>query len=166
MPSIFSISGSNRSASVSERRANVSVSVRTHGEYEISDDPARLDLDAIERLLRGTYWASRRTRAVMEKSIARSLCLGAYWRGAQVSFGRIVTDGATIAWVCDIVIDKEHRGASLGTALVEAIVSHPEIADVRQILATRDAHALYEKFGYQRHGEIILARNFRLLPQS
>ena len=91
---------------------------------------------------------------------------GAYWRGAQVGFGRIVTDGVTIAWICDVVIDEAHRGAGLGKALVEAIVTHPEIAGLRQILATRDAHALYEQFGYERHGDIFLARNFRLPPAS
>jgi GNAT superfamily N-acetyltransferase len=137
---------------------------RTHGAYEISDDPARLDLDAVERLLRGTYWALNRSRAAIEQSLKRSLSLGAYCRGAQVGFGRVVTDGVSIAWICDVVIDEAHRGAGLGKALVEALVNHPEIADVRQILATRDAHALYEQFGYERHGPIFLARNFRL-PQ-
>ena len=136
----------------------------THCEYEISDDPARFDLDVIERLLRVTYWAWERPRAAMEKSIARSLCLGAYWRGAQVGFGRAVTDGATIAWICDVVIEEAHRGTGLGKVLVEAVVNHPEIADLRQILATRDAHTLYERFGYERFGEIFLARKFRLRP--
>lgn len=138
---------------------------RQHGEYEISDDPARLDLDVIERLLRGTYWAWERSRAAIEKSIARSICLGAYWRGVQVGFGRAVTDGATFAWVCDVVVEEAHRGAGLGKALVEAVVRHPEIVDLRQVLATRDAHSLYERLGYARFGEIFLARNFRLRPE-
>jgi GNAT superfamily N-acetyltransferase len=144
----------------------VSAFTRQHGEYEITDDPARLDLDAVERLLRDTYWAWERPRAVMDQSIARSICLGAYWRGAQVGFGRIVTDGLTIAWICDVVIDEAHRGTGLGKALIEAIVSHPEIVDIRQLLATRDAHALYEKFGFERYGEVFLARNFRLRPEA
>jgi len=144
----------------------VSAVLHTHGEYEISDDPARLHLATVERLLRGTYWASDRSRAAIEKSLARSISFGVYWRGVQVGFGRIVTDGETIAWICDVVIDEAHRGAGLGKALVEAIVTHPEIAGVRQILATRDAHALYEQFGYERHGDIFLARNFRLPSQK
>jgi GNAT superfamily N-acetyltransferase len=139
---------------------------RIHGEYEISDEPARLDLDAVERLLHSTYWAWERPRAVIEKSIARSVCLGAYWHGAQVGFGRIVTDGATFAWICDVVVDEAHRGTGLGKALAEAVITHPEIVDVRQVLATRDAHSLYERFGYERFGEIFLARNFRLRPES
>jgi GNAT superfamily N-acetyltransferase len=110
----------------------VSVFTRQHGEYEISDDPIRLDLDTIERLLHDTYWAWERPRATIEKSIAHSICLGAYWRGAQVGFGRIVTDFATFAWICDVVIDDAHRGAGLGKSLVEAVVLHPKVADLRQ----------------------------------
>lgn len=140
----------------------MSAFTRTHGEYEISDDPARLDLDAVERLLRGTYWAAERSRADVEKSLVRSISLGAYWRGAQVGFARIVTDGVTIAWICDVVLDEAHRGTGLGRALVEATVTHPEIVNLRQILATRDAHGLYEKFGFVRRGDIFLSRNFSL----
>jgi GNAT superfamily N-acetyltransferase len=142
----------------------VSVFTRSYGEYEISDDPTRLDLDAVERLLHGTYWAWERPRAVIEKSIANSICLGAYRRGTQVGFGRIVTDGATFAWICDIIVDKGHRGSGLGKALVESVVLHPEIADLRQILATKDAHSLYEKFGYERRDGVFLTRNFLLRP--
>ena len=140
----------------------MSAFTRTHGPYEISDDPARLDLDAVERLLHGTYWAAERPRAIIEQSIARSIAFGAYWRGALVGFARIVTDGLTIAWICDVVIDEAHRGTGLGKALVDAVVTHPEIANVRQILATRDAHALYEKFGFERSGDVFRARNFGL----
>jgi GNAT superfamily N-acetyltransferase len=139
---------------------------RTHVEYEISDDPARLDLDAVERLLRGTYWAATRPREVIAQSIERSLSLGAYHRGTLVGFGRVVTDGLTIAWICDVVIDEAHRGTGLGKALVDAIVTHPEIANVRQLLATRDAHTLYEKFGFSRYGTVFLAKNFTLPPEA
>ncbi len=144
----------------------MSTFLRTHGEYEISDDKTRLDIDIIERLLHETYWAWQRPREAIEKSIANSLCLGAYHRGALVGFGRAVTDGATFAWICDIVLDKAHRGTGLGKALAEAVVDHPEIADLRQVLATRDAHTLYEKFGYQRFGETFLARKFQLRPET
>ena len=140
----------------------MSAFLRTYGEYEISDDRGRLDLDAVERLLRGTYWAVNRPREVIEQSIARSLVLGAYYQGAQVGFARAVTDGCTFAWICDVVIDEAHRGTGLGKALVELLITHPEIANTRQILATRDAHTLYERFGFERSGDIFLARNFGL----
>jgi GNAT superfamily N-acetyltransferase len=144
----------------------VSGFTRSHGEYEISDDPARLDLDAVERLLHATYWAWERPHAAIEKSVANSICLGAYWRGAQVGFGRIVTDGATFAWICDIVVDEAHRGSGLGKVLVESVVLHPEIANLRQVLATKDAHSLYERFGYERRDGVFLTRNFRLRPEG
>ena len=142
----------------------MSVFTRNHGEYEISDDPARLDLDAVERLLHGTYWAWDRPRATIEKSIANSICLGAYRRGTQVGFGRIVTDGATFAWICDIIVDEGHRGSGLGKVLVESVILHPKVADLRQVLATKDAHSLYEKFGYERRDGVFLTRNFLLRP--
>ena len=134
------------------------------GEYEISTDPSRLDLDAIIRMLRTTYWAAHRPSEVIEKSIRHSLCFGLYWRGAQVGFGRVVTDWATFAWICDVIIDEAHRGGGLGKRFVEAIVMHPDIAGMRQLLATRDAHTLYEKFGFERIGEFFLGRKFVLVP--
>jgi GNAT superfamily N-acetyltransferase len=137
-----------------------------HGEYEISTDPARLDLEAVIRLLRTTYWAAQRPRDVIEKSIRHSLCFGIYWRGTQVGFGRVVTDWTTFAWICDVVIDEAHRGGGLGKRFVEEIVTHPDIAGVRQLLATRDAHTLYERFGFERIGEFFLGRQFVLVPGS
>jgi N-acetylglutamate synthase-like GNAT family acetyltransferase len=137
-----------------------------HGEYEISTDPARLDLEAVIRLLRTTYWAAQRPREVIEKSIRHSLCFGIYWRGTQVGFGRVVTDWTTFAWICDVVIDEAHRGGGLGKRFVEEIVTHPDIAGVRQLLATRDAHTLYERFGFERIGEFFLGRQFVLVPGS
>jgi GNAT superfamily N-acetyltransferase len=134
------------------------------GEYEISTDPERLDLVAVVRLLRTTYWAAQRPRDVIEKSIRHSLCFGIYWRGVQVGFGRVVTDWATFAWICDVVIDEAHRGGGLGKRFVEHIVTHKEITGVRQLLATRDAHTLYERFGFERIGEFFLGRKFVLVP--
>ena len=133
-------------------------------EYEISTDPERLDLEAIVRLLRTTYWAAQRPREVIEKSIRHSLCFGLYWRGTQVGFGRVVTDWATFAWICDVIIDAAHRGGGLGKRFVEEIVTHSEIAGIRQLLATKDAHTLYEKFGFERIGEFFLGRQFVLVP--
>ena len=133
-------------------------------EYEISTDPERLDLEAIVRLLRTTYWAAQRPREVIEKSVRHSLCFGLYWRGTQVGFGRVVTDWATFAWICDVIIDAAHRGGGLGKRFVEEIVTHSEIAGIRQLLATKDAHTLYEKFGFERIGEFFLGRAFVLVP--
>ena len=100
-----------------------------HGEFELSTDKARLDLDRVEAFLRASYWASERPREVIESSIAGSLCLGAYRKsdGLQVGFCRLVTDYATFGWLCDVFVDAAVRGQKLGVAMVEALVTLPEV---------------------------------------
>jgi GNAT superfamily N-acetyltransferase len=119
--------------------------------YEISTDKSRLDLDRIAAFLADSYWASKRPRDVIEKSIAASLCFGAYRKadGAQVGFARVITDGATFGWVADVYVDPECRGAGIGKALMQAITETPELRGVRLLLVTRDAHRLYAQYGFE-----------------
>ena len=116
---------------------------------EISTDKARLDLDMIHQFLSEvSYWAMGRTRATVENAIQNSLCFGVYVGGRQAGFARVVTDGATFAWLCDLFILESHRGRGLGKQLVEQIVGHPELRDLRLfLLATADAHGLYAEHG-------------------
>ena len=121
-------------------------------DYEISDDPARLDLDAVHGYLAGeSYWAKGVPREVFERAVAGSLNLGAYDRdGRQAGYARVVTDRATFGWVCDLFVLSGHRGRGLGRALVRAIAEHPDLRGVRRLmLATEDAHGLYESQGYR-----------------
>jgi GNAT superfamily N-acetyltransferase len=114
-----------------------------HGDYELSTDKERLDLDRVESFLRASYWAPERPRETIERSIDGSLvCLGSYRRndGVQVGFCRVVSDGATFGWVCDVFVDEAHRGRKLGEAMVEMLVGLPQLRGVRLVLATRDAH--------------------------
>lgn len=122
----------------------------TRGEYVLSDDSARGDLDAICALLRSTYWADDRSRAVIEESLRHSVCLHLLHRGRQVGLIRGVTDHATFTWVCDVVVEPAHRGGGLGKWLVECFLAHPRLQTISQHLCTRDAHRLYEAFGFQR----------------
>lgn len=123
-----------------------------HGSYILSSSKSRLDLELIHRYLsNSTYWAQGRERATVDRSFEHSyLVMGAYEStGAQVGFARMVTDLATWAWLCDVFVLPEHRGTGLGTALVGAIVEHPDVVGIgRQFLATADAHGLYAKFGF------------------
>ena len=122
-----------------------------HGDYLITDDPARLDLDVIHGYLaRESYWAGNIPRETVERSLQNSLCLGVYAAGgAQVGLARIVTDYATYAWLCDVFVLAAHRGHGLGKALIQAVVSHPRLQNLRRFaLATRDAHGLYAQFGF------------------
>jgi len=120
--------------------------------YEISTDPAKLDRDFICAQLATAYWASDRPRALVEASLLQSLCFGAYEvaTGRQVGFGRVVTDRATFGWVCDVIVDPAHRGHALGKRIVFAIVTHPSLRTTNLMLGTRDAHGLYERYGFRR----------------
>lgn len=119
-------------------------------DIEISTDPARLDVDVIHRFLsEQSYWARGRTRAVTEQTIARSLCFGVYLGQQQVGYARVVSDFATFAWLADVFILDEFRGRGYGKVLVQTIVDHPDLRELRRIfLATKDAHGLYAQFGF------------------
>ena len=120
--------------------------------FFISTDSSLLDLDFICHGLKASYWAGDRPREVIEESIRNSLCFGVYEKESnrQVGFARVVTDQATFSWVCDVLIDERYRGRGLGKWLMSCVVSHPHVKDTSSLLGTRDAHGLYEKFGYRR----------------
>ena len=117
----------------------------------ISTDRADLDLDWLHSALsERAYWALGRSRQQVEAAVAGSLCFGAFIGAAQVGFARVVTDGATFGWICDVFVDEGHRGRGVGSALMAAIVGHPSIIGLRRLaLATRDAHELYRRFGFE-----------------
>ncbi|MBS0197969.1 MAG: GNAT family N-acetyltransferase [Planctomycetes bacterium] len=119
--------------------------------YDVSTDPARIDTRAVWEMLRASYWSARIRRDILEKAIANSICCGAYdsATGAQVGFARAVTDGATFAWLCDVIVREDHRGRGLSKRMVETLLAHPDTQSLRRwVLATRDAHGLYERYGF------------------
>ncbi|MFF5362278.1 GNAT family N-acetyltransferase [Streptomyces scabiei] len=123
------------------------------GGYEMSDDPARLDVARVHHWLStDAYWALGRPREKLERAIGGSLNLGVYEEGSgqQVAYARVVTDRATFAWLCDVYVDPSVRGKGLGTAMVAAVRDHLEPYGLRRILlATHDAHGVYAKLGFQ-----------------
>jgi GNAT superfamily N-acetyltransferase len=125
----------------------------TQGEYIISTDPARLDLQTIHGFLSTSYWATGRSIDTIRRSIASSLPFGVYHGvhndDRQIGFARVITDYATLAWIADVFILDEFRGRGLSKWLIEVIITHPDLQGFRRwILATKDAHGLYEKFGF------------------
>ena len=131
------------------------------GGFLVSDDPARLDLELIHSFLAGSYWSENIPLAVLEKAIRNSLCFGVYEGQRQVGFGRAVTDCATYAYLADVFVVESHRGRGLSKLLMRAVMSHPELQGLRRwALVTRDAHGLYQQFGFtplsgpERHMEI------------
>ena len=120
------------------------------GEYEISTDPDRIDLDLVHGWLAGSYWAAGIPRETVARSIAGSLCFGIYRGARQVGFGRVVSDRATFAWLGDVFVLEEERGRGLAGWLMECVLAHPDLQGLRRfLLATRDAHALYAKHGFK-----------------
>ena len=117
-------------------------------EFLISDDKTLIQPEIVFELLSKSYWAGERSLETIKKSIENSLCFGVYHAGKQVGFARCVTDYATIYWLADVIIDERYRGQGLGKALVKAVHSHESIKNLSGILATRDAHALYERHGF------------------
>ena len=121
----------------------------TRGEYVISTDPRRLDLDVVHRFLVRSYWAEEIPRDVMERSIASSLPFGLYERSDQVGFARVLTDWAVFAMLMDVFVLERCRGVGLGKWLVEVATSLPELGGLRRfMLATADAHEMYRRFGF------------------
>jgi GNAT superfamily N-acetyltransferase len=119
--------------------------------YEISTDPARLDIDAMHAYLTGSYWSPGVPRDVVERAARHSLCFGLYEKvgGRQVGLARVVTDHATFAYLCDVYVLEEHRGRGLGKWLMRAVTAHPCCTGARRVmLGTRDAHGLYRQFGF------------------
>ncbi|MFN8651360.1 MAG: GNAT family N-acetyltransferase [Gemmatimonadales bacterium] len=128
-------------------------------EFMISDDPARLDPVAIHDYLSRSYWAPLET---VRRSLAGSLCFGVYRGDRQVGFARVITDRATYAYLCDVYILEEYQGRGLGSRLMREVMAHPDLQGLRRFsLVTRDAHDLYQPFGFRpvaepgRHMEIV-----------
>jgi GNAT superfamily N-acetyltransferase len=124
---------------------------RRDDDYEIDTTAGRLDLDLVTRWLStDAYWAVGRPADAIARSVANSVCFGVYDpAGGQVGFARVITDTATFAWLCDVYIAREARGLGLGTWLAQTTVAHlHELGVPRLILATLDAHGVYEKAGF------------------
>jgi GNAT superfamily N-acetyltransferase len=135
--------------------------IRRRGGFELDDDPDRVDVDVTWGYLRGSYWSPNVPREVVERAIQGSLCLGLYAPdGSQAGFSRAVTDRATYAWIADIFVLEPYRGRGLGVWMIETLLGHAALDGVRQIvLATRDAHDLYARFGFVREGELRMAKS-------
>jgi N-acetylglutamate synthase-like GNAT family acetyltransferase len=120
------------------------------GEFLISTSSERLDLDVIHGFLTNCYWAKGISRETVERSIEHSLCFGIYESsGTQVGFARVVSDFATVAYLGDVFVLESHRGRGLSKWLMECVVQHPALQNLRRwILLTRDAHGLYSRFGF------------------
>lgn len=118
-------------------------------DLHFSHDPSQFDVGAIHAFLSTAYWSAGVPRAVVEKAIAGSLCVGALLEGRQVGFARLVTDRATFAYLADVYVLPEHRGSGIARRMLRQLFAHPDVQGLRRmLLVTRDAHGLYAGFGF------------------
>lgn len=118
--------------------------------YTISTVKEKLNLKVIHDYLKNAYWCKNIPIEIVEKSIKGSLCFGVYHHEKQVGFARVITDFATFAYLGDVFIVPTHQGKSLGKWLIKTIVEYPDLQEIRTFsLATKDAHGLYEQFGFK-----------------
>ncbi|MCB0100459.1 MAG: GNAT family N-acetyltransferase [Anaerolineales bacterium] len=118
-------------------------------QFTISNDPSRLDVDVICDFLSRAYWADKRLRSDIERSIENSINFGIYDGDRQIGFARVLSDKAVFAYIMDVFVHEDYRGKGLGKWLMECIMAHPELQRIRRwMLATNDAHELYRQFGF------------------
>jgi GNAT superfamily N-acetyltransferase len=125
-------------------------SANEQSELIISTDKNLLQIDLIHKFLHEeSYWAKERTLEQTERAIENSLCFGVYFETRQIGFARVVSDFATFAYIGDVFILQEFRGKGLSKLLMEAMLSHEDLQGLRRwVLATKDAHGLYEQFNF------------------
>jgi GNAT superfamily N-acetyltransferase len=117
--------------------------------YNITLDQSQIDPVAAHAFLSRTYWSPNIPLAIVQRAIAGSLCVAVHCDERQVGFARVVTDRATFAYLADVYVLEEHRGQGLSRKMLEALFAHPDLQGLRRMmLATRDAHELYAKFGF------------------
>lgn len=122
----------------------------TLNDFLYSTDKAKLNVRYVHEFLRNSYWAKGISDVVVRESIENSLCIGIYHRDQQVGFARLITDFATFAYLADVFVDEIYRGRGVSKGLMQFILSFQFVSGLRRILlATRDAHGLYEQYGFQ-----------------
>lgn len=123
----------------------------TKDDFLISTDKDKIDIDFVHNFLTQSYWAEGISKEVVQRSIKGSICFTVLHQDKQVGFARVITDEATFAYLADVFVNEAYRGKGLSRWLMACILSHPQLQGLRRfLLATRDAHGLYEKMGFEK----------------
>lgn len=121
------------------------------GEYWVTTDNEKLDFDSIHQWITNSYWANGRTKEAMKKVMDNSLNFGLFHNDKQVGFARVITDYHTFSYLCDVIIDEDYRGRGLGKLLMKEVLEYPPLIIMKRwLLFTKDAHGLYEHFGFAK----------------
>lgn len=119
------------------------------GEFLISTDPLKLQIDIIHNFLSKTYWAPNISLETVKRSMDNSYCFGIYKNEEQIGFARLITDYATFAYLADVFILEEYRGRGLSKWLMQIILDSEAVQGLRSwMLKTKDAHGLYKQFNF------------------
>ena len=137
---------------------NMQTETHSKDNYTISTDKSKLDLSVIHGFLSTSYWAEDIPMEIVKKAIENSLCFGVYNKNKLLGFARVISDYSTFAYLADVFIIEEERGKGLSKWLMECILKHQQLQGLRNFcLLTRDAHSLYEPFGFKN---ILKPQNF------
>lgn len=118
-------------------------------DFYISTDFSKIDINSVCSLLAKSYWANTRKRDAIVRSLENSLCFSIFHKDKQIGLIRVITDYATFAYLCDVIIEEEYRHKGLGVWSLECVFKHPDLQNLRRwCLATQDAHEFYKKFGF------------------
>ena len=133
------------------------------GDFLITSDHNRVDIDALHAMLSQTYWAKDRSRDAVAKSVENSLSFSVFKGDEQIGFVRAITDGITYAVILDMIIREDFRGQGLGKWLVQCIGEHPEVVPLRQVLWTVDADDFYRQSGFEEMSKLkFMARSWKM----
>ncbi|WP_220665739.1 GNAT family N-acetyltransferase [Mesotoga sp. BH458_6_3_2_1] len=120
-----------------------------NGDYTVTDNKEMVSRDLVKRyILDSSYWGKNRTEEQIDRSIDSSLCFSLLMNIEQIGFARVISDFATIYYLADVFVLEEFRGNGLGKWLVECVLAHEKLRGLRGMLNTKDAHSLYERFGF------------------
>ena len=127
-------------------------------DYLISDDKNLLNHETIHNFLSRSYWANNRSNETIRTSLEASICVGVYHGTKQIGLARLVTDHATVYWLCDVFIDEDYRGKGIGKKMIESITTAEEYKNLLGVLGTKDAHGLYKSFNFDLDSEKLMLR--------
>jgi GNAT superfamily N-acetyltransferase len=127
-------------------------------DYLISDNKELLDIKTIKGFLARSYWANNRSEERTDISIQNSDCYGVYHGNKQIGYARVVTDHATMFYLCDVFIDEEYRGKGIGKKLIESLITSEELKDLMGLLGTQDAHEFYNQYDFESVPDRFLRR--------
>lgn len=119
------------------------------GDFIITDEKKRMQMDRIFGLLKTTYWAKNWSYSTIEEAFANSLCFGVLEDGKQIAYARCVTDYSTVFWLCDVIVEENHRNMGIGNELVKTVVSHQQLKGLMGILSSGHSKELYKKYGFR-----------------